>query len=103
MANYMPRQVHIRREHQGFGVLFFYHHNPPTPQKTLPLFRNPLIYTRHYGRDSVFMTSQKKMTKTNKQIEWGVPEPTEDEFRAFLKTKKMTGLPKGYHTPEIFD
>ena len=40
----------------------------------------------------------------NKQIGWeDAKTPSEDEFRAFLKSRKSTGLPKGYQTPEIFD
>jgi hypothetical protein len=42
--------------------------------------------------------------ETIKQIGWeDAKETSEDEFRAFLKSRKSTGLPKGYHTPEIFD
>lgn len=40
----------------------------------------------------------------NKKITWDeAKEVSEEEFIAFLKAKKSTGLPKGYHKPEIFD
>jgi len=45
-----------------------------------------------------------KYMKTTKQVGWEeAKEASEDEFRAFLKGKKMTGLPSGYHIPEIFE
>lgn len=49
------------------------------------------------------MRGNKIMENKTQKIEWGTPEPSEDDFKAFIKSKKITGLPKGYHTPEIFE
>jgi len=44
------------------------------------------------------------MNEKSNKIGWNEVENTsEDAFKAFLKAKKMKGLPEGYHKPEIFD